>query len=549
MSSSSIPEDNPQNNINSPNITTYGNNQISNYSDNKVPTVKIPRNMSTKSLQIRKVVSIGLFVLGAAAAAVTIASAVASLAFAVAFLPLIAIVGIGITSVALLTAGIILRLKEDTLSEENLPEVIKHLAKKDEDYIKNNNQLVNEIIKFCKNKELEDLKKDGLLPDIIKILAKSDKNYIKDNIDFVKKVIEFCGENEVLGKLIDEECSTSIESLIETLKNSGIDNAKGLTEKLGSIKKNYDLIQSISFLKEGEKVYDAGKEEADFQNITLSLQKNNDIEALNETISFFENQQNKLNELAGNHTCGIIGLNAVFDNKGTILKFEKDPNGAFLSPKKGNNVDKKSKDTENYDVNLNGIEIQSKKDFNQPVILIIDNKEIKAENLTDLNNKIEDKSSKDADKIIKKILSFPGQSCCEFNLAIQSFLLNKKGRNIVPKTETIQFKIEITNDDVYLYACSKYKIFNGDSSSYEPFCIEESKKYRLNDQGKSKYTVPTLLAEHIAVFEAKPYVTENEELAYLEIGKKKSEFNWINPNPEELVTFDVVNNAVNDKEK
>ena len=90
MSSSSIPEDNPQNNINSPNITTYGNNQISNYSDNKVPTVKIPRNMSTKSLQIRKVVSNVLFGLGVVAAAVAIAAAVASLAFTVTFLPLIA---------------------------------------------------------------------------------------------------------------------------------------------------------------------------------------------------------------------------------------------------------------------------------------------------------------------------------------------------------------------------------------------------------------------------------------------------------------------------
>ena len=114
---------------------------LTNFSNSEMPPVKIPNNILTRSLRIRKSVSIGLFVLGAAAAAVTIA-------FAVAFLPLIAIVGIGITSVALLTAGIILRLKEDTLSEENLPEVIK-------------------------------------------ILAKSDKNYIKDNIDFVKKLSNF----------------------------------------------------------------------------------------------------------------------------------------------------------------------------------------------------------------------------------------------------------------------------------------------------------------------------------------------------------------------
>lgn len=61
--------------------------------------------------------------------------------------------------------------------------------------------------------------------------------------------------------------------------------------------------------------------------------------------------------------------------------------------------------------------------------------------------------------------------------------------------------------------------------------------------------MPTLLAEHIAVFEAKPYVTENENLAYLKIGEKKSEFNWINPKPEELVTFDVKKDAANDEKK
>ena len=591
-----------QNKINNPNSTTCGINQITNSSNNKAPTVKIPRDMPTKSLQIRKVVSNVLLGLGVVAAAVVIAAAVASIAFAVVFLLLAAIVGIGIASVALLITGIILRFKKDTLSEENLPEVIKLLAEKNENYIKSNVNFVNKVIEFCdkekdvenleknrllpdiikilaksdekvitsnkdfvgkiikscKNKELEDLKKNGLLPDIIKILAKSDKEFITSNKDFVGKVIKFCKRNEILGTLIDEECGTSIESPTETLKKSNIDNAKGLTENLKSINKNYDLIQSISFLKEGEKVYDAGKEEADFQNITLSLQKNNDTKASDETISFFENQENKNKfiELAENHTCGIMKYDAVIDNNGTISKFEKGPNRAFLLPKKENNVDKKSKDTENYDVNLNGIEKQSKKDFTQPVILIIDNKEInidnkeiKAKNLDDLEKKIRENFSNNADKIIKKILSFPGQSCCEFNLAIQSFFFEEKGRSIIPKTETIQFKIEITNDDVYLYACSKYKIFNGDSQSYEPFCIEESKKYRLNDQEKGKYTVPTLLAEHIAVFEAKPYVTENDELAYLEIGEKKSEFNWINPKPEELVTFNVVNNAVNDEKK
>ena len=382
--------------------------------------------MPTKSLQIRKVVSNVLLGLGVVAAAVVIAAAVASIAFAVVFLPLAAIVGIGIASVALLITGIILRFKKDTLSEENLPEVIKLLAEKNENYIKSNVNFVNKVIEFCdkekdvenleknrllpdiikilaksdekvitsnkdfvgkiikscKNKELEDLKKNGLLPDIIKILAKSDKEFITSNKDFVGKVIKFCKRNEILGTLIDEECGTSIESPTETLKKSNIDNAKGLTENLKSINKNYDLIQSISFLKEGEKVYDAGKEEADFQNITLSLQKNNDTKASDETISFFENQENKNKfiELAENHTCGIMKYDAVIDNNGTISKFEKGPNRAFLLPKKENNVDKKSKDTENYDVNLNGIEKQSKKDFTQPVILIIDNKEINIDN-------------------------------------------------------------------------------------------------------------------------------------------------------------------------
>ena len=130
-----------ENDINNSNIPIYENKQIRNYSDNKMPPVKIPNNIPTRSLRIRKSFSIGLFVLGAVAAAVTIA-------FAVAFLPLAAIVGIGIASVALLTIGTILRLKKDTLSKENLPEVIK-------------------------------------------ILAKSDKNYIKDNIDFVKKLSNF----------------------------------------------------------------------------------------------------------------------------------------------------------------------------------------------------------------------------------------------------------------------------------------------------------------------------------------------------------------------
>ena len=92
MNDSSISRNNQQDNVSNSNISIYGNNQISNYSDNKAPTIKIPRDMPTKSLQIRKVVSNVLFGLGVAAAAVAIAAAVASLAFAVVFLPLAAIV-------------------------------------------------------------------------------------------------------------------------------------------------------------------------------------------------------------------------------------------------------------------------------------------------------------------------------------------------------------------------------------------------------------------------------------------------------------------------
>jgi len=131
--------------------------------------------MPTKSLQTRKVISNVLFGLGAVAAAVAIAAAVASLAFAVTFLPLAAIVGIGIASVALLTTGIILRLKKDTLSEENLPEVIK-------------------------------------------LLSKSDKNYIKDNIDFVKKLSNFSKiKNQRISKRTDY-CQISSNFWLKAIK-------------------------------------------------------------------------------------------------------------------------------------------------------------------------------------------------------------------------------------------------------------------------------------------------------------------------------------------
>ena len=559
MSSPSISGDNPQNNINKSNISTYGNNQIRNYSDNKMPPVKIPNNILTRSLRIRKSFSIGLFVLGAAAAAVTIASAVASLAFAVAFLPLIAIVGIGITSVALLTAGIILRLKEDTLSEENLPEVIKHLAKKDEDYIRNNNQLVNKVIEFCdKKKNVEDLEKNGLLPDIIKILAKSDKNYIKSNIGFVNKVIEFCDRDEVLGKLIDEKCDTSIESLTKILKNSGIDNAKGLIEKPELIKKNCELIKSISSLKGGEDVVNPEIKEENVKNATVQ-QKKNDTNILNEMTSFLENQENKnkLSELARKHKSGITAFQLSFD-KGMISSITE-RSEKFLKQKTNSTKsiqDKNKNYTETHNADLDTIKQQSKSDFNRNACFL-NREEIQGDaesRFNNLENKIKEEYQNNSDEIIKKILSFPGQYATDTNFIFNDIPEIENGNDGINQF-SIENKIEITENGVYLHASFKFFIRDQNDGSYEPICIEESKKYRLNDQiegndqGEGKYTVPTLLAEHIAVFEAEPYITEEGNLAYLKIGEKKSEFNWINPKPEELVTLDVEKDAVNDKEK
>ena len=49
----------------------------------------------------------------------------------------------------------------------------------------------------------------------------------------------------------------------------------------------------------------------------------------------------------------------------------------------------------------------------------------------------------------------------------------------------IQYKIEIKGDDVYLYASNKCKVTKDNTDTGEteilPICIEESKKYRLND--------------------------------------------------------------------
>ena len=450
-----------------------------------------------------------------------------------------------------------MRLKKDTLSEENLPEVIEILAEKDENYIEFDINFVNNVIEFCdKKKNVEDLEKNGLLPDIIKILAKSDEGVITSNKDFVGKVIEFCDNNKVLAELFNKECNKDIKLLSERSKNLKVDSSNELTKNLKSIdesiKKNYNLIESISSLEKGKEVYHTSQGKANFNNKILSQQKNNDKEALDETISFFENQDNKdkLSELAENHTCGIMKYDAVIDNNGMISGFKKSPNEVFLLPKKENNVDKKSENVGNYNINLNGIKGQSESDFNQPVTLIIGNEEIEPKNLTDLKEKIKEKLSNDSDKIIKKILSFPGQSSWDSFCFVQPFIdknFNKPNdlSIISLQEQNIQHKIKITNNDVYLYTSCKFTIKNSSTDSFEPICIEESKKYRLNDQEEGKYIVPTLLAEHIAVFEATPHVTEEGNLAYLEIGEKKSEFNWINPKPEELVTLNVVNNTAN----
>ena len=424
---------------------------------------------------------------------------------------------------------------------------------------------VNKVIEFCdKEKNVENLENNGLLPDNIKILAKSDEKVITSNKDFVGKGIEFCDNNKVLAELFNKECDKDIKLLSERSKNLKVDNPNELTKNLKSIdesiKENYDLIQSISSLKEGEEVYETGKRKADFEGKILSPQENNDTKALDKTVSFFENQENKNKfiESAQGHTCGIMEYDAVINGNGIISDFDKRPNRAFLSPKGKNNVDKKSKDTENYDVNLNGIEEQSNKDFNQPITLLINSEEIQTKNLADLENKIKEKLPKDAEKITRKILSFPGQSSWDSYSLFQPFFNKKFNRledfpTISLQKQNIQYKIEIIKKDVYLSTSCKFTIKNSSIGSCEPICIEDSKKYRLNDQiegndqEEGKYTVPTLLAEHIAVFEAKPYVTKEGNLAYLKIGEKKSEFNWINPKPEELVTLDVEKDAVNDK--
>ena len=95
------------------------------------------------------------------------------------------------------------------------------------------------------------LKKDTLseenLPDIIKLLAKSDEKVITSNEDFVGKVIEFCDNNKVLAELFNKKCDKDIKLLSERSKNLKVDNPNELTKNLKSIdesiKKNYDLIE------------------------------------------------------------------------------------------------------------------------------------------------------------------------------------------------------------------------------------------------------------------------------------------------------------------
>ena len=361
--SASVLNNDSQNKINNPNIAAHKNNRISNYSDNKVPSVKITNNIPTGSLKIRKVVSNVLFGIGAAAAAVAIAAAVASLAFAVTFLPLAAIVGIGIASVALLTTGTILRLKKDTLSEENLPEVIK-------------------------------------------LLAKSGKEVISSNKDFVGNVIKFCDNDKVLAELFNKGCSEGIKLLLEKSGNLKVDSSDELTKNLESIKKNYDIIQSISFLKEGEKVVNSEVEEEDVKNATVQ-QQNNNTNILNEAALFLKKQQNKnkFNELARKHKSGITAFQLSFD-KGMISSITERPE-KFLKQKTNSTKSIQDKDknyTGTHNADLDAIEKQSKMDFGGNACFL-NGEKIQGNTesrFSNLENKIKKEYQNNSDEIIKK---------------------------------------------------------------------------------------------------------------------------------------------------
>ena len=144
---------------------------------------------------------------------------------------------------------------------------------------------------------------------------------------------------------------------------------------------------------------------------------------------------------------------AVIDNNGTISKFGKGPNESFLSPKGEINDNKESKDTKNYNVDLNEIEKQSEMDINRNAYFL-NGEEIQSGEGSMYNNlkdKIKEKFQEDAEKITRKILSFPGQSSWDSPLFVQPFIdknFNKPDDlpTISLKEQNIQCKIEITKN-------------------------------------------------------------------------------------------------------
>lgn len=237
-------------------------------------------------------------------------------------------------------------------------------------------------------------------------------------MDFVNKVIEFCDNNKVLVELFNKECDKDIKFLSERSKNLKVDNPNELTKNLKSIdesiKKNYDLIESISSLKEGEEIYETLQGEANSKNITLSTQENNDTEVLDETVSFFENQENKNKfiELARKHKSGITAFQLSFD-KGMISSITERPE-KFLKQKTNSTKsiqDKNKNYTETHNADLDTIKQQSKSDFNRNACFL-NREEIQGDaesRFNNLENKIKEEYQNNSDEIIKKILSSPGQ--------------------------------------------------------------------------------------------------------------------------------------------
>ena len=106
------------------------------------------------------------------------------------------------------------------------------------------------------------------------------------------------------------------------------------------------------------------------------------------------------------------------------IDIQKSPSEALLSPKGKINDNKESKDTENYNVDLNEIEKQSKMDISRNACFL-NGEEIQGGEGSiyhNLEDKIKEKFPKDAEKIIKKILSFPGQSSWDSFYFVQPFI-------------------------------------------------------------------------------------------------------------------------------